>query len=94
MGGTAVTRLVRRLTSRQDFQLAARAVPLEKIADATGGRHRDLLSINDALPQGLVGTPRSMTTRVPLWPGAWSLLVLLTLVSAEYLLRRRAGKVM
>jgi hypothetical protein len=94
VGGTAVTRVVRRLAGREDFQLAAHAAPLEKIADATGGRHRDLLSMMEALPQGLAGTPRSLTTRLPFWPGPWSLIVLLGLVSAEYLLRRRAGKVM
>jgi hypothetical protein len=48
----------------------------------------------DVLPPDLKGTPRSSTTRLSLWPGVWSLPVLLALVSAEYLLRRRAGKVM
>jgi hypothetical protein len=93
-GGTSIERVVRHLSSRRDFQLAAHAAPLEKIARETGGRHRDMLSMMDILPPGLAGTPRVSTTRLPLWPGAWSLAVLLILVSAEYLLRRRAGKVM
>lgn len=93
-GGQSIERVVRRLVSRQDFQLAAHDAPLEKIAKETGGRHGDLLSLMDVLPQNLAGTPRSSATRLPLWPGIWPLLVLLGLVSAEYLLRRRAGKVM
>jgi hypothetical protein len=92
--GAPLARVVRHLLSRQDFQLAAHAAPLEKIAKLTGGRHRDLLSMMDVLPPGLKSTPRSSTTRVRLWPGAWSLFVILGLVSAEYLLRRRGGKVM
>ena len=94
IGGAPVTRIVRRLTSGQDFQLAAHAAPLEKIANDTGGRSRVLLTASEVMPEGLKGTPRSSTTRVPLWPGPWSLVVLLALVSTEYLLRRRAGRVM
>jgi hypothetical protein len=93
-GGTPIERIVRHLVSRQDFQLAAHDAPLEKVAKETGGRHRDMLSMMDILPSGLAGTPRVSTTRLPLWPGPWSLIVILVLVSAEYLLRRRAGKVM
>ena len=94
VGGTPIERTVRHLLTRQDFQLAPHAAPLEKLAKETGGRHRDLLSMTDVLPPGLQGTPRSSATRLPLWPGPWSLAVILVLVSAEYLLRRRAGKVM
>jgi hypothetical protein len=93
-GGAPIDRIVRSLVSQHDFQLAAHDAPLAKIAAETGGRHGDLFSAMEILPPGLSGTPRSSATRIALWPGSWSLFVILGLVSAEYLLRRRAGKVM
>jgi hypothetical protein len=94
LSGAALDRAVRTLVSQRDFQLAAHDAPLAKIAAETGGRHCDLFSAMDAVPPGLSGTPRTSATRIALWPGPWSLIVILALVSAEYLLRRRAGKVM
>jgi len=82
------------LLSQRDFQLAAHDAPLVKISAATGGRHGNLFSAMDVLPPGLLGTPQSSATRIALWPGPWSLILILGMVSAEYLLRRRAGKVM
>lgn len=92
--GAAVTRAARPQTGWQDFRLAAHAEPLEKIANDTGGRARTLQDASEVVPKDLKGTPHFQATRVPLWSGAWSLVLLLGLVSAEYLLRRRAGKVM
>jgi hypothetical protein len=93
-GSASIDRIVRPLLSQRDFQLAAHDAPLAQIAAATGGRHGNLFSAMDVLPPGLSGTPQSSATRIALWPGSWSLVLILGLVSAEYLLRRRAGKVM
>jgi hypothetical protein len=96
IGGTEIARLVHRPLRTQDFELTPRAQPLRYIAERTGGTHcniadvKALISVKDA-PSGEF---RQRTRVYPLWRGAWSLVLLLVLVSAEYLLRRSAGRVM
>lgn len=82
---------------RADFALTPQAANLAAIAQAAGGQpfafSDGAQKIVDALPKAQP-VWREHARLVPLWSGAWPLLLLLVLVSAEYLLRRRAGRVM
>lgn len=93
--GTPVRRLVNRLVSAGDFRLAARAAPLQELARLGRGRHVDLLDLPTLLSElETVPAPRSKAETYRLWVGWWPLGLMLLLVSAEYLLRRKAGRVM
>jgi hypothetical protein len=79
-----------------DFGLTPNSAPLKRLAMNTGGAYADL---ND--PTALIaamkkaeGQTFERTWVLRMWRGWWSLVLLLGLVSAEYLLRRQAGRVM
>jgi len=93
--GTPVRRLVNKLVSSSDFKLAARAAPLQELARLGRGRHVDLLDLPKLLSDlDAVPASRSKPDTYRLWIGWWPLGLMLLLVSAEYLLRRKAGRVM
>ncbi|MBI2194936.1 MAG: hypothetical protein HYU36_23395 [Planctomycetes bacterium] len=95
IGGQTFRRPVHRLLGPSDFQLTPRAQPLEELARAGKGRTGDLMDVPDlvaAVEAAPVSLSHSETWR--LWAGSWPLPLLLLLVSTEYLLRRRAGRVM
>lgn len=80
---------------RTDFELKARAAPLRALAERTGGTFHQLHELADWQgPQAGPPVVQEHTTHHPLWRGSWVLAALVLLVSAEYLLRRRAGRVM
>ncbi len=80
---------------RGDFELQARAAPLRELAERTGGTFHPLHELADWQgPEAGPPVVQEHTTHHSLWRGSWVLAVLLLLVSAEYLLRRRAGRVM
>ena len=94
--GAAVPVPVRDLLDVEDFALTPRAATLAALAQSTGGTALDLVDLprlSSLLPDPQP-VQRTATTVVRLWVGAWPLALLLGLVSAEYLLRRRAGRVM
>jgi hypothetical protein len=95
LGSAVVERPVHRLLGAEDFELTAHAETLAEIAEETGGRSADMVNVSEVLGD-LKAEPRlqSTVTNYALWKGAWPLAVVLLLVSAEYLLRRRAGRVM
>ena len=82
---------------RADFVLTPQAANLAAIAKAARGQSftftDDVQKIVEALPKA-APVWREQSRLVSLWSGAWPLALLLLLVSAEYLLRRRAGRVM
>jgi hypothetical protein len=82
--------------SRAAFELTPQAAPLETLAASTGGRFVELSAIAGLEPdlQSLAPRVTRRVTVLRLWHGWWFLPMLLLLVSAEYLLRRRAGTVM
>jgi hypothetical protein len=99
VAGQAMTLEVKQLRDAADFELTPRAAPLKQIASAT---HGEFHSIAD-LPKlwsarrkssGHDQHERVSAARCRLWSGPWSLVALLGMASAEYLLRRRAGRVM
>ena len=94
--GVRVQRLVHRALERADLDLTPRSGPLAAISNETGARHVTLVDAPDAVPVTPPPPPRELrqarTHR--LWHGWWPLPLLVLLVSAEYLLRRRAGRVM
>lgn len=93
--GIEFKRPVQVLLTAADFELTPHAAVLEEIADKTRGRFGRLVEMSEVLA-GLKGASaeRSSVTKYNLWRGGWSLIVILLAVSAEYLLRRRAGRVM
>ena len=95
-GGQRIERLVHRPLADADFHLTPRAKPLSEIADLTGGRHVEIDEFADAVPLRPIpaGRERVDVYSHSLWTGWWPLPLLVLLVSAEYLLRRRAGRVM
>lgn len=93
--GRSFERPVHRLLGPADFEITPCAETLQQIAAATGGKHTDVVEL-DALLSGLQAVPaqRRSVSNCRLWTEVWPLLFVLALVSAEYLLRRRAGRVM
>ena len=94
-GGEAHHRLVHTLLGPGDFELSAHAEPVRRIAEAGGGRFADLVEF-PSLVSGLDLSPasRSKVETYRLWIGWWPIVLMVLLVSAEYLLRRKAGRVM
>ena len=95
VNGSVFRRQVHSLLGPQDFALTPRADVLAQMSKATGGRHMDLVDMTK-LFQDVKAEPvrRSSVSDHRLWTGWWPLVLVLALVSAEYLLRRRAGRVM
>ena len=93
--GRRFERPTHKLLDSRDFELTPCAEVLREVSAATGGQFADLVEL-DRLVSGLDATPaqRSSTTNYRLWSGCWPLLAILALVCSEYLLRRRAGRVM
>jgi len=96
VAGRRLERLVRKPLADADFQLTPHAEPLERISRRAGGRHVRLEQLGAVPPMDPkpVGQRRRRVSSYPLWKGWWPLAVLLVLVTTEYLLRRRAGRVM
>ena len=95
LGGQERSPFVDLPVDRSDFELTARAAPLRELAERTGGTFHQLHELA-GWPGPQPGPPVTLehTTHHSLWRGSWVLAALLLLVSAEYLLRRRAGRVM
>jgi hypothetical protein len=96
VGAAEIERLTARPLRAEDFRLTPDAAVLQELAEMTGGTHCRLDQL-PALAAALRALPsyEQHDTRVyRLWHGPWSLALLLAAVTAEYLLRRRAGRVM
>ncbi len=78
------------------YRLAPRAAPLQGLARASNGSFRELPKLDqfDLDPAALPAASLHRASLWALWHGWWPLPLLLLLVTAEYLLRRRAGRVM
>lgn len=95
--GKILPREMDSMPSNAELHLAGRGDEARAIAQATGGAFAtfdDPAAVLDALSSGLEPTITQEIRSVGLWRGWWPLPLLLALVSAEYLLRRRAGRVM
>lgn len=96
IGAVAIDRAIAPALTAEDFRLTPRAAPLRDVAAATGG---EFLLMTEFNPAGFPQPPdtgtvlQTVRVRRP-WRGVWPLPTLLLLVSCEYLLRRRAGRVM
>jgi hypothetical protein len=97
VAGTGFPRIIQP-RNRADFALTPSAATLAALAHTAGGRALELYDLEtDQLPKRWPAPQpvrRSETRLYPLWTGVWPLFLLLGLVTAEYLLRRRAGRVM
>lgn len=94
-GGQKFRRSVHHLLSAGDFELTPHAAPLEEMARLGDGRFVELIDLSELLNDLHLPPVECQDARsYRLWSGGWPLAVLLLLVSAEYLLRRRAGRVM
>ena len=89
-------RMVGRLPDLADFELTPSSAPLKELAESTGGAYADLHDPADLVTamKKAKGQTFEKAWVLRLWRGWWSLVLLLFLVSAEYLLRRRAGRMM
>lgn len=97
VAGVRIERQVHKPLSVSDFKLAPRAQPLREISELTGGHHVGIEDVDHILPVTTepAGVPRLSVSTYSLWNSRWwPLALLLVLVSAEYLLRRRVGRVM
>lgn len=95
VGGRTVSLAVHELPNPDDFELAARAAPPRELARIGGGVSVDLLDLPKLIAKLDAAPAQRFRTRTyRLWAGWWPLALMLVLVSAEYLLRRRAGRVM
>jgi len=80
---------------RTDYELTPSAAPLRRLAATTGGTFHEIHDLSGWQgPQAGDPVLQEDTAHYSLWRGWWTLALLLVLVSAEYLLRRRAGRVM
>ena len=80
---------------RTDYELTPRTAPLRRLAAITGGTFHEIHELAGWQgPQAGDPVLQEDTEHYSLWRGWWTLALLLVLVSAEYLLRRRAGRVM
>lgn len=88
-------RPVHKLLGPADFELTAHADPLRELAKLGKGTYAELLDLPALVSQwNFTPADRLRRETYRLWTGIWPLGVMLLLVSAEYLLRRRAGRVM
>ena len=88
-------RAIHPLLAPGDFALTAHAAPLTELSRLGHGRFAPLVELPALLDSlKLAPVPRHHVASYRLWSGSWPLALLLLLVSAEYLLRRRAGRVM
>lgn len=91
------TRFAEPRPSDADLHLAGSSAFVRALSDATGGSTAafdDLAPVVDAVSRDLAPHETLEVRATRLWRGWWPLAMLLALVSAEYLLRRRAGRVM
>ena len=94
-GGQKFRRPIHHLLSAGDFALTPHAAPLEEVARLGHGRFVELIDLPELLNDLHLAPVECQDARSwRLWSGGWPLAVLLILVCAEYLLRRRAGRVM
>jgi hypothetical protein len=94
-GGQKFRRPVHHLVGAGDFALTPHAGPLEEAARLGHGRFVQMVDFPELLNDLHLAPVECQDARsYRLWSGGWPLVVLLSLVSAEYLLRRRAGRVM
>jgi hypothetical protein len=94
-GGQEFRRPIHHLLSAGDFELKPHAAPLEELSRLGHGRFVQLVDLPELLNElHLAPVECGHVRSHRLWSGGWPLAVLLLLVSAEYLLRRRAGRVM
>jgi len=95
-GDVKIARAIRRLKDAAEFDLTARSAPLLELTRLTGGTLHSLVDLSRV--PAAVGQSAPVEFRreraFRLWDGWWPLALLLALVSTEYLLRRRAGRVM
>jgi hypothetical protein len=95
VGGHSFVRAIHKLLGPEDFRLTARAAVLRDLAQLGHGKYVDLLDLPDLLSElNVRPAARSKADAYRLWAGWWPLAAMLLLVSAEYLLRRKAGRVM
>jgi hypothetical protein len=95
MGALKFRRPVHQLLAAGDFELTSRAAPLVELSGLGHGRFVPLVDLPELLNDlHLAPAERQHVSSYRLWPGGWPLAALLLIVSAEYLLRRRAGRVM
>ena len=88
-------RPIHQLLNAADFTLTAHAAPLEELSRLGHGRFAPLVDLPELLAAlKLAPAHRHHVTSHRLWSGLWPLILLLLLVTTEYLLRRRAGRVM
>lgn len=93
--GEKVRRSIHRPLAAGDFALTPHAAPLQEVARLGGGRFVPMIDLPELLNDLHLAPVECRNARsYRLWSGEWPLPVLLILVSAEYLLRRRAGRVM
>jgi hypothetical protein len=93
--GQKFRRPIHHLLSAGDFALAPHAGPLEEVARLGRGRFVQMVDLPELLNDLHLAPRECQDVRsYRLWSGGWPLAVLLLLVSTEYLLRRRAGRVM
>ena len=94
-GGQKFHRPIQHLLGAGDFELTPHAAPLEELSKLGHGHFVPMVDLPDLLNAlHLPPSERQDVRSYRLWSGEWPLVVLLLLVSAEYLLRRRAGRVM
>jgi hypothetical protein len=68
------------------------AALLQRIASATGGRLMDAGQVEPVIGALRAATPAAaLTVRRDLWHNAWSFLLVIGLLTAEWILRRRWG---
>ena len=88
-------RATHRLLSAGDFELTPHAAPLMELSGLGHGRFVPMVDLPELLNDlHLTPAERQHVSSYRLWLGGWPLAALLLMVSAEYLLRRRAGRVM
>ncbi|MDP6117791.1 MAG: hypothetical protein QGG53_38485 [Planctomycetota bacterium] len=78
-----------------DFRLAATAGPLQEMSELGNGAFTDIVGLPELLEgMKLDSVQKSKVETWALWEGWWPLGLILLCASAEYLLRRKAGRVM
>lgn len=86
---------VHKLLGQSDFRLTPRAEPLREIAKLGNGRFVELIDLPELIKDlKAPSAQRSKVETYRLWVGWWPFVLILALASSEYLLRRKAGRVM
>ncbi len=94
-GARKFRRPIHHLLGRGDFELTSRAAPLVELSRLGHGRFVPMVDLPELLNDlHLAPVERQDVRAYRMWMGIWPLVALLLVVSAEYLLRRRAGRVM